>query len=84
MIFKTKKQFEEEVYKRISEIDFRTKADERIYRLEDSVRELRYRLESLEQTIRQPVPVNPTTPMTPIPTWQHQTTCTTAEVKTDG
>ena len=77
------------MFNRMNEIDFRTKTDERLYRLEDTVRELRYKVESLEQSIRQPVPVvSPTTtPYEPAPYWTNPSwkapdiTCTTASTE---
>ena len=63
MIFKSKKAFEEEVYKRMNEIDFRGKTEERLYRLEEQVRNLEHHIERLEDrlTVPQPQPyiVNP-------------------------
>lgn len=55
MIFKTKKAFEEEVFNRMSEIRFKSETENEIYRLKDEVRELKYRLEMLEHSVRQPV-----------------------------
>ena len=89
MIFLTKKKFEEQVAGRMEEIRFKTRTDEELWKLRDEVRELKYRLDAIEQTIRQPVPVNPATgtnPYTyePAPYWTNpqwkapDITCTTA------
>ena len=63
MIFKSKKAFEEKVYERMNEIDFRTKTDERLYKMEESLNELRRRINMIEDrlTVPQPQPyiVNP-------------------------
>ena len=90
MIFISKKKFEEKMYERISEVNFHTRTEEELFKLKDEMRELKYRLDALEQTIRQPVPVNPATgtnPYTyePAPYWTNPSwkapdiTCTTAE-----
>ena len=83
MIFITKKAFENEMYNRINEANFHARMEDEIYKLKDEVRELRYKVESLEQSIRQPVPVNPTPIVSPIPNWTGTpiTTCTTAEAE---
>lgn len=61
MIFISKKAFEDKVFQRMNEIDFRTKTDERLYRLEDRVRELSFEIDMLRQA-KEPmkgcVPVN--------------------------
>ena len=90
MIFISKKAFENEMYNRIGEANFHQRTEDELYKLKDEVRELKYRLDALEQTVRQPVPVNPATgtnPYTyePAPYWTNPSwkapdvTCTTAE-----
>ena len=71
MIFITKKAFENEMYNRLNEQNFKGRIEEELYRLKDTVRELQYKVESLEQSIRQPVPVNIPTSTTyePAPYW---------------
>lgn len=63
MIFKSKKEFENAVYDRLSEIDFRGKTEERLFRLEEQVRNLEHHINRLEDrmTVPQPQPyiVNP-------------------------
>lgn len=64
MIFKSKKEFENAVYERMSEIEFRSKTDEKLYRLEEEVNNLKHHINRLEDrlTITQPQPyiVTPT------------------------
>lgn len=63
MIFKSKKEFENAVYERMSEIDFRGKTEEKLYRLEEQVRNLEHHINRIEDrlTVPQPQPylVNP-------------------------
>lgn len=51
MIFKSKKEFENAVYERMSEIDFRGKTEEKLYRLEEEVNSLRHVVNRLEDRI---------------------------------
>ena len=51
MIFKSKKAFDEEVYKRISENEERERNYERMYRLEEEVNFLRQAVNRLEDRI---------------------------------
>lgn len=64
MIFKSKRAFDNAVYERMDEIDFRTKTDERLYRLEEEVNTLKSRISRLEDRLTVPAPmphiVNPT------------------------
>ena len=76
MIFLTKKAFENEMYNRINEQNFKGRIEDELYKLKDTVRELQYKVEMLEQSVRQPVPVNPATgtnPYTyePAPSWMN-------------
>ena len=52
MIFKTKKQFEEEVFKRINEVNFHETTERKLYELQDKVRELEFRVRCLEDKDR--------------------------------
>ena len=65
MIFITKKAFENEMYNRINEQNFKGRIEDELDKLKDTVRELQYKVEMLEQSIRQPVPVNPATGTNP-------------------
>lgn len=56
MIFITKKAFENEVEKRMAEIHFKNRTDEKIWKMEEDIRNLRFRLECLEERDRTPVP----------------------------
>lgn len=63
MIFKSKKAFDEEVYKRMNEIDFQGRTNDKLYRLEEEVNNLKYRISRLEDRFttpqQQPYIVNP-------------------------
>ena len=48
MIFISRKAFENEVGNRMAEIDFRNRIDEKILKLEEDIRGLRFRLDCLE------------------------------------
>lgn len=52
MIFITKKAFEEEVFKRISEVNFHEKTERKLCELQDKVRELDFRVRCLEDKER--------------------------------
>ena len=54
MIFKSKKAFDEEVYKRISETEERERNYERMYRLEEEVNNLKHRISRLEDRFTTP------------------------------
>ena len=41
MIFKSKREFENMVYERMYEIDFRSKTEEKLYRLEEELNNLK-------------------------------------------
>ena len=56
MIFISKKSFENEVDKRMAEINFKNRTDEKIWKLEEDIRGLRFRLDCLEERDRTPVP----------------------------
>ncbi len=60
MIFKSKKAFNDEVDKRIDEINFKTRTDEAIWKLQDDIRSLQFRVDMLEKGICTaiPTPVN--------------------------
>lgn len=56
MIFISKKAFENEIEKRMAEIHFKNRTDEKIWKIEDDIRGLRFRLDCLEERDRTPVP----------------------------
>lgn len=56
MIFKSKKEFENAVYERMSEIEFRSRTDERLYRLEEQVINLEHRIKCIEDRLTVPAP----------------------------
>ena len=56
MIFISKKAFENEVEKRMEEIHFKTRTDEKIWKMEEDIRNLKFRVECLEDHDRVPVP----------------------------
>ena len=47
----SKKKFEEEVYKRMHEIDFQERTDDKLYRLEEETNNLRHIINRLEDRI---------------------------------
>ena len=49
MIFISKKAFENEVDKRMAEINFRNHTDEKIWKMEEDIRNLKFRLDCLEE-----------------------------------
>lgn len=51
MIFRSKKQIEEEVYKRMADIKFRDETEGKLYRLEEEVNNLRHVANRLEDRI---------------------------------
>ncbi len=65
MIFKSKKEFENAVYERMNEIDFRGKTEEKLYRLEEQVRNLEHHINRLEDRLTVPQPQ----PYIVTPTW---------------
>lgn len=56
MIFISRKAFENEVGNRMAEIDFRNRIDEKIWKLEEDIRGLRFRLDCLEERNKVPEP----------------------------
>ncbi len=56
MIFISRKAFENEVEKRMAEIHFKNCTDEKIWKMEEDIRNLRFRLDCLEERVRMPVP----------------------------
>ena len=56
MIFKSKKQIEEEVYKRIADMKFRDETEGKLYRLEEEVSNLRHIINRLEDRLTVPQP----------------------------
>ncbi len=56
MIFISKKAFENEVDKRMAEIHFKNRTDEKIWKIEEDIRNLKFRLDCLEDRYRIPVP----------------------------
>lgn len=56
MIFISKKAFENEVEKRMAEIFFKNRTDEKIWKMEEDIRNLRFRLDCLEARDRTSVP----------------------------
>lgn len=56
MIFISRKAFENEVEKRMAEIHFKNRTDEKIWKIEEDIRGLRFRLDCLEERDRTPVP----------------------------
>ena len=56
MIFISKKAFENEIEKRMAEIHFKNRMDEKIWKIEEDIRGLRFRLDCLEEHARTPVP----------------------------
>ena len=57
MIFISKHAFENEMERRMAEIHFRNRLDERLYKLEDTVRELQLKVQMLEDN-RKPLEAN--------------------------
>ena len=55
MIFISKKAFENEVEKRMEEIHFKNRTDEKIWKMEEDIRNLRFRVDCLEERNRVPV-----------------------------
>lgn len=56
MIFISKKAFNDEVDRRMEEIHFKNRTDEKIWKIEEDIRNLRFRLDCLEERDRTPVP----------------------------
>lgn len=56
MIFISKKAFNDEIDRRMAEIHFKNNTDERIWKMEEDIRNLRFRLDCLEERNRIPVP----------------------------
>lgn len=56
MIFITKKAFENEVDKRMAEISFKNHTDEKIWKMEEDIRNLIFRVACLEERDRTPIP----------------------------
>ena len=65
MIFKSKREFENMVNERIYEIDFRSKTEEKLYRLEEELNNLKHHINRLEDRLTAPAP----TPYIVTPTW---------------
>ena len=84
----SRKRFEEELYKRRQKEEFDRRVEERIFALEDEVRTLKWKVDTLEHE-QNPGPVTPayTQPQTydPAPYWMNPSwkappaTCTMAE-----
>ena len=55
MIFISKKAFENEDEKRMEEIHFKNRTDEKIWKMEEDIRNLRFRVDCLEERNRVPV-----------------------------
>ena len=55
MIFIRKKAFEDEIEKRTAEIYFKNRTDEKIWKMEEDIRNLRFRLDCLEERDKTPV-----------------------------
>lgn len=49
MIFKSKKALEEEICRRVAEVEDRNRIDRRLFELEDQVRNLKWKVDSLEE-----------------------------------
>ena len=56
MIFISKKAFNDEIDRRMAEIHFKNNTDERIWKMEEDIRNLRFRLDCLEERDRTPTP----------------------------
>ena len=56
MIFITKKALNDEIEHRMAEISFKNRTDEKLYKLEASVRDLQFRLSCIEERGKTPVP----------------------------
>lgn len=56
MIFKTRKAFEDEICRRVAEIEERQAQSRRLYELEERVRDLTYRVARLEDAVYGPKP----------------------------
>lgn len=56
MIFISKKAFENEVDHRMAEINFKNRTDEKIWQMEEAIRNLKFRVECLEERDKTPVP----------------------------
>lgn len=56
MIFISKKALNEEVDRRMAEIHFKNRTDEKIWKMEEEIRNLKFRVECLEERDRTPVP----------------------------
>lgn len=56
MIFISKKSLNDEVDRRMAEIHFKNRTDEKIWKMEEEIRNLKFRVECLEERDRTPVP----------------------------
>ena len=56
MIFISKKAFNDEIDRRMAEIHFKNSMDEKIQKMEENIRDLRFRLDCLEERVRTPAP----------------------------
>lgn len=56
MIFISRKAFENEMEKRMGEIHFKNRIDEKIWTMEEDIRNLKFRVDCLEEHNRVPVP----------------------------
>lgn len=65
MIFISKKAFNDEVDRRMSEINFKTRTDEKIWKMEEEVRKLTWRVDMLEEKANPRVPVATTCEVKP-------------------
>ena len=55
MIFINKKAFENEIEKRMAEIHFKNRTDEKIFKFEKEISDLQFRLDCLEERNKIPV-----------------------------
>lgn len=56
MIFISKKAFENEIEKRMAEIHFKNRIDDSIFNMQEEIRNLKFRMDCLEERGRTPVP----------------------------
>lgn len=56
MIFISKKAFNEEMDRRMAEIHFKNQTDEKIWKMEEEIRKLKFKVECLEEKDKIPVP----------------------------
>lgn len=56
MIFISKKAFNDEMDRRMAEIHFKNQTDEKIWKMEEDIRNLKFRVDWLEDKDKTPVP----------------------------